>query len=274
MRRRPKVVLYYQLEPVEPYGHLDVKMNHEIGPLVDVIMYPEENRAAFDIQQFGDRGKPFVILYNCSSLPSDPPIGADDRNGRLIYHGTIEEGRTYAEYFLDDRMRNVPLDLFGRIGGPQADSTQRKLVRAQGQIRYLGTVDARALAQRRRAYAYSIVAWNPIDRYHLAACPNKFFESIAASVPPIVAPHPQCKMLVERYECGIVMDGWDIDAFLRAISQARSFFGTALYARMVDNCAIAARRELNWERQFDKVVPHVDRALGPRPVALTSWAAV
>jgi glycosyltransferase involved in cell wall biosynthesis len=268
LKRRPAAVLYYQLEPVEPYGPLDVKLNHEIGPFVDLMIYPEENRAAFDIEQFGDRGRPFAVLYNCSPSSEQAPLPAEDRNGRFIYHGTIEEGRTYAEYFLDERMRDVPLDLYGRVGGPQAAATQRKLVRAQGHLRYLGSVDAQTLATRRRSYAYSIVAWNPIDRYHLAACPNKFFESIAAGVPPIVAPHPQCKMLVERYECGIVMDGWDIDAFLRAIKQARSVFGTAAYSRMVANCTVAANRELNWRRQFAKLLPNLDTIIPPPPVVL------
>lgn len=261
LSKRPALVIYYQLEPVEPYGMFDVRMNQRIANAIDIVIYPEENRAAHDIRLFGDRGKPFVIMYNCAPYEGPPALAGADRNGRIVYHGTVEEGRTFAEFFTDDRMRDTPLDIFGKITGPAADQTRRKLIRLDGQVRYLGNLDARALAERRVAYSFSLVAWNPVDSTHWAACPNKFFESIAAGVPPITAPHPQCRMLVERYRCGLVMDSWDLSAFLSAIDRALMLYPTRAYVQMVENCRIAAERELNWDAQFTKLVPHVDSVL-------------
>src|SRR5438093_8204074 len=180
LRRRPSFVLYYQLEPVEPYGRMDMRMNRGIAGMVDLVIYPEENRAARDIQLFGDREKPFAVMYNCAPYEGPPPIAPGKRESRLVYYGTVEEGRTFAEYFLDERMRDIPLDIFGRVTGPNARATRDALSTLAGHVRYLGNLDARTLAERRIAYAYSIVAWNPIDPAHWAAAPNKFFESIAA----------------------------------------------------------------------------------------------
>ena len=236
-------------------------MNGLIADMVDLVIYPEENRAARDIQLFGDRGKPFTILYNCAPYEGPPPLPPTKRESRLVYYGTIEQGRTFAEYFTDGRMRDVPLDIFGNVTGANADAVRERLSRLDGQVRYLGNLDARALAERRVSYAFSLVAWNPIDPAHWAAAPNKFFESIASGVPPITAPHPQCRMLVERYRLGVVMDGWDLDSYLQAIQRARMLYTTNVYREMVENCGIAAQRELNWNAQFDKLTPHLDAAL-------------
>jgi glycosyltransferase involved in cell wall biosynthesis len=262
LSQRPTLVIYYQLEPVEPYGRFDLEMNGRIADAIDVVIYPEENRAALDIRLFGDRSKPFVVMYNCAPYEGPQALAAADRNGRIVYHGTVEEGRTFAEFFTDDRMGGTPLDIFGRITGPAADNTRRKLVRLDGHVRYLGNLDARALAEQRVAYSFSLVAWNPIDASHWAACPNKFFESIAAGVPPIAAPHPQCRMLIERYRCGLVMDSWDLSSFLGAIERALMLYPTKVYSEMVENCRVAAERELNWDAQFAKLIPHVDSILG------------
>ena len=264
LRYRPHFVIYYQLEPVEPYGRFDMRMNRRIAELVDLVVYPEENRAAHDIRLFGDRRKPFEIVYNCAPYEGPAPRAPDARDPRLVYFGTVEEGRTFAEYFTDPRMRDVPLDVFGPITGPAAAETRWKMSQMDGQVRYLGNVDARTLAERRVSYAFSLVAWNPIDPAHWAAAPNKFFESIAAGVPPIAAPHPQCQMLVDRYGLGIVMNDWALDSFLDAIRRGLILLKTKMYADMVEQCRVAVSRELNWDTQFRKLTPHIDAALRER----------
>ena len=260
LKHRPDLVLYYQLEPVEPYGPDDVEMNRHIAGRVDLIVYPEENRAVRDLVLYGERGIPTAVVYNCSPQPAwSGPLPAARRNGRLLYHGTIQEGRTFVEYFVDESFDDVPLDLYGRVTGPTASAMYDRLFAMRGRVRYLGSLDAEALRQRRPRYAFSLVAWNPIDDGFLYACPNKFFESIAAGVPTIAAPHPQCKLVVERYGCGIIMESWERDAFLRAIDRALGLYGTPEYASMVERCRVATQRELTWDAQFAKLVPHLER---------------
>jgi hypothetical protein len=60
-------------------------------------------------------------------------------------------------------------------------------------------------------------------------------------------------MLVERYQCGIVMENWEYPAFLVAIAKGMQLYGTGEYDRMVSGCRTALTEELNWDRQFDKV---------------------
>jgi glycosyltransferase involved in cell wall biosynthesis len=116
-----------------------------------------------------------------------------------------------------------------------------------------GVVASSELARLRKAYCYSIVAWNPDNENQLYAAPNKFFESIADGIPPIAAPHPQCKLILDRYRCGILMGDWSFDSFTRAIRKAMDMLGTLDWEDMVSNCGRAVAAELTWDAQFDRL---------------------
>jgi hypothetical protein len=110
------------------------------------------------------------------------------------------------------------------------------------------------LVRRRREYAFSIVMWNPnISDGHHFVSPNRLFSSIQAGVPPVVAPHPQCRMIVDRYDCGVVMRDWSFESFHLALKKCMKIYGTSRYADLVANCRRAADAELNWDKQFEKI---------------------
>jgi glycosyltransferase involved in cell wall biosynthesis len=126
-------------------------------------------------------------------------------------------------------------------------------------VRYGGTLGASRLAEIRGDYIYSIVAWNPTNENQRFAAPNKFFESIAAGVPPIAAPHPQCEEVLSRYRCGLLMPDWGFDAFHDTIQKALRIYETDAWDEMVAQCARAAKADLNWDAQFEKLLPYLAR---------------
>lgn len=255
--RRPSLVIYYAYEMTYPYGSFDIEMNRCINAsLVDVIIYPEENRAIQELKLCGHRDTPVVTLYNCQKGNS-VIIPAHLRNGRIFYAGTIDAKRTFAYYYFHDMIQSIPIDLFGVVTGADKEALRQRLGKLSGMLRYLGYLERETLQRLRKAYCYSITMWNPIDDQHLYAAPNKFFEAIADGVPPITAPHPQCKMIVQRYKCGIIMEDWSFDAFYAAIQRALKIYGTDLYDKMVENCRKAFAEELSWEKQFEKVKPYL-----------------
>jgi glycosyltransferase involved in cell wall biosynthesis len=174
----------------------------------------------------------------------------------VLYAGTIDRVRTHAEYLLHKRLQDAPFDLAGPVGGWDDPSTFFSGLPPS--MRYLGILDAKDLAVLRTRYAYTLVLWNPDSENTRYAAPNKFFESIAAGVPAIAAPHPQCATLIGRYGCGVLMQGWDLDAFADAVRKSLAMFGTPAYAAMVEGCRRAQQRELSWARQFDKLRPHLE----------------
>jgi hypothetical protein len=262
MRHRPKFTIYYLLESLSYYAHGSTRrskfmldLNRRAAPLLDLLIFSEENRAAADLDRGGLRGIPLVVCYNAVNRLSQN--GAtnhwEGRKRCLLYSGTIHRELTVGDYFVRDEIAKLPIDLWGLVEGPGKAELEAALSTRGGAVRYRGYVDSLKLAELRKEYAYSLVIWAPIDENFHYACPNKFFEAIADGVPPIAAPHPQCRMLLDRYDCGIAMDDWSFPAFRAAIVRAMKIFGTPRYSELVVNCRRAAAEELNWDRQFEKV---------------------
>jgi len=252
LRYRPQCTIYSVIESVLPYGAFDVQLNKSIGR-IDVLLFPEENRARLDLARCSLSGIPLAITYNVSDSPPGEVIPPQQRVPRILQAGLLSRQPGMADYFLQEEVRAIPFDLFGDIVGTDKDTLAEKLTNGANSVRYHGPVDAATLAGIRRARAYCMVMYAPIHEHTLYACPNKFFEAIADGVPPIAAPHPQCKMLLDRYRCGILMKDWSFQSFRAAVTQAMRTFGTDRYAEMVANCQKAVREELNWETQFNKV---------------------
>lgn len=258
LNRRPRKVIYYSIESIPFYGEFDVEMNRRAAELLDVVIFPEENRAMLETGRCGFPKIPKLVMYNVSNRRAEirAPLEAAQRNGRILYSGTMSVAQTFLNYYLADEVRALPIDMFGPIKGP-AEDKRRFLDAPPGALRYHGYIDAASLAALRPAYAYSIVAWNPNVENQLYAAPNKFFESIADGVPPIAAPHPQCRLILERYGCGILLDNWDYDVFLSALEAAVHLYGSAEWRRMVEACSRAVAQELTWDAQMEKVKPYL-----------------
>lgn len=291
LRYRPRCTVYHSLETIAAYGKLDVALNRCFADDIDVVLFPEENRARLDGRRCGLAGLPTAVVYNVSNDRAFQPVPPAERSPRILYSGTIDRDQTFAEFFLSRELQ-APIDLFGHVSGRDSELLKARLERlptsdrvsvrnalrgvpnadihdfsvnggtpprafaTEGNtegVRYHGRVPAATLKQLRGQYAYSIVIWAPANENQYYAAPNKFFDAIADGVPPIVAPHPQCKLLVDRYQCGLLMDDWSFGSFASAMKRAQELFGTAEYERMVAGCGRAVECELNWPAQFEKV---------------------
>lgn len=256
---RPRLVIYYSLESVSAYGEYDTQMNREIGSKVDLIIFPEENRAAKFFEQCGLTEIPSSIVYNCAnSNKVDWVLAPSLRNGRAIHQGRLKE-ETGVDFFLDQRIQSFPIDLYGIVDGKNKEVITENLTLLLGDVQYRGSVNHSKLSAIRKYYAYGLVYWNPVDENTLYACPNKFFESIADGVPPISSPNPQCALLIDRYRCGFKMGDWSFESFYETIKEAFDLYGSDKYCQMIENCKRAVLEELNWFTQMEKVERHLKK---------------
>jgi len=257
LKRKPQLVLYHCVESVAHYGAADLLFNRLAAPMIDIVVFPEENRAAIDAERCEFRRIPIAIAYNCPVRLAEAQtlVAEPIRNGKILYAGALDRDANCLDHFLDPRLDSLPIDLYGHVGGADAAQTRLRLQSLRGNVSYMGYWPTEKLAAVRPYYAFSSVMWNPSNENQLYACPHKFFESIASFVPPICAPHPQCKTLIERYRCGIVMRDWSFGAFQEALAEAKGKFRTADYESMVEGCRTAVLEELNWDRQFARVRP-------------------
>jgi len=259
LRKPPAYVIYYCYESVAHYGEFDVEMNGHLKGRLDVILFPEENRAALEVSRFRFGDVPTLVLYNCPRRTTRPPLPKQMRNGRFIYAGMIDREDTFADYYVNPLVGAHPIDLFGPIRAAKDEDRTSWLSKLPKRIQYCGHIAGGDLAELRRHYIYSLVMWNPRTENQHYAAPNKFFESIADGVPPLSAPHPQCKKLIDRYQCGVLTSDWSEAGLLVGLDHARRLFATSEWDSMLANCQSAFAGELNWERQFEKLKVHLTK---------------
>jgi hypothetical protein len=258
IQKRPRRVIYYSLESIRFYGDFDVAMNRRVGDRIDIVIFPEENRAVLEKSRCGFERATSVVLYNATARAGHllPAVPAAERNDRILYAGLIAFEKTFANFYTDKRLRGAAIDLFGAIREPdgQAKSFIESLA---GDIRYRGQVGNQELQKIRRNYLYSIVMWNPSEENQLYAAPNKFFESVADGVPPLAAPHPQCSALIRRYGCGLRMEDWSFASFRQTLRRAMAIQRSQEWESLVAGCRRATELELNWDAQFRKLIPYL-----------------
>jgi hypothetical protein len=250
---RPRTTIYVLSEMIEPYGRFAYRLNRSLAGLIDAVVVPDADRARLDLPRAGLTGTPLAVMYNVGDAPQESPLATELRLPRLFYGGVISSDLGMADFLLHSDLRETPLDMYGEVAGPNREALLKQLIGTAGAARYYGRIDQAFLRAERRRRAYSLVLYRPTLEHTRFAAPNKFFEAIADGVPPIVTPHPQCRMFVERYGCGIVIRDWTFEAYRTAVKQALDLFGTRRYARMVENCVRAVREELNWPAQFAKL---------------------
>ncbi|HQR04676.1 MAG: hypothetical protein JSR19_05735 [Proteobacteria bacterium] len=256
---RPKKIIHVALEDLDQFGESKVaqkivrKIKQQVGK-IDIWVFPEQNRAMNDCNQLGIPYDRICFLYNVSQ-DGKPALPAKERNGKIIYAGSVDFDRTVAHFFHAPDVAREAIDVFGGFGGsPELRENFITATRApENKIRYFGEISAGELGRQLPAYCYSLVYWFPQTWALRNAAPNKFFQAIASGVPVIAAPHPQCVSLIERYGCGIALKDWEYTTFLEGLESAFSRIGTAEYQKMVDGCRKAFAEELNWETQFSKL---------------------
>jgi glycosyltransferase involved in cell wall biosynthesis len=241
MRHRPRQVIYYSVELIPFYGPFDEEMNRMLEGRVDMVIFPEENRAVNEVRRYGFHGIRKVIVYNTSKRRAEiaDPLPASARNHRILYSGALDPEATFARYYLSEKI-TTGIDLFGNLKMNEADRRSYMQI-LTGNVRYRGFISADELARVRPTYN------------QLFAAPNKFFDAIGDGVPPICAPHPQCKLLIERYDCGILLEDWSFEGFVDTLQRAAALAGSPEWERLAANCRRATECELNWDTQFEKV---------------------
>jgi hypothetical protein len=262
LRYKPWAVIFYALEHSNGEVSAGFNLLKQWESEVDLFIYPDPDRAALDGGRLGVAPEKTIIVLN-GSAHAFKPRGPSERNGRLFYGGLLSPDHTNAHYFLDPEIRRYPIDLYGIFdGGLNADAFQSDAGDYPHGLRYGGYLSAStSFGDIVPKYAFSIVMWAPRDEATQFACPNKFFEAIAAGVPPLSTPHPQCKRIIERFKLGLLIKDWSQNAFQDSIRAADTVYQTDLFDEMVESCLRANAQYLSWDRQFEFVAHKIDHGL-------------
>lgn len=252
--RRPKLVVYYGYEHTDGGFLREQRTFKALSDRIDVAAFCEENRAYLDAPRLGLESKPTAIVYNGASTTLEP-LSMHARNGRIVSAGQIDPERTLGKHLFEGGLDGFDIDVFGTFQAVESPTTWiANLVTRGSRVSYRGYLPyGRDFLEVIRQYSYSLVAWSPQSESTRFAAPNKFFDAIAAGVPPLAAPHPLCQRIIERYGCGVLLDGWTLEDFQRGCARAMELFGTDDYEKMISSGIPRAASELSWESQFKKL---------------------
>lgn len=252
LRMRPRRVIYHAYEQAADLSSDDLQAHRACLADIDLVIAPEARRLAHDCQLVGAWPKETALIYNSADVALPDPVGrlpADRRNGRFFWSGALHRTRTLADHLWSDELSEFEIDLYGRIADPEPETIEARISGAAN-LRRGGLVDAAEFNERRAAYAFSLVWWNPANSFgHLHLCSNRLFTSIAAGVPPVCGPHPQCETIVRRHHCGVVLEGWSRQEIREGLAAAMQIYRSPQYAEIVANCLAAAGGELGWPTQ-------------------------
>ncbi|OLT23687.1 hypothetical protein BJF81_10085 [Ornithinimicrobium sp. CNJ-824] len=180
----------------------------------------------------------------------------------VSYTGSITTGRGLEETvdalaLLDD---DVHLVLLG-YGAPQYVERLLRRARTEGvadRMHLVGSVPSAQVPQTLADADVAVVYVRPICLSYLYSLPNKLFESIHAGLPIVAADLPDTAEVVRRHGVGEVFDARtpaDLAAAIRTVLADPGHYRQA---------AVAAARDLTWEREAARMVALYDRVLTGR----------
>jgi len=198
------------------------------------------------------RRKPVVVRNTphfeaCSFRPTAP-----DRI-RVLYHGIVTPGRGL-EAAIDSVAawrREFDLTIRGPGDGEYLAALQRRIAERglADRIILAPPVPMTTLVHEAAAYDIGFFALPGSSRHNEFALPNKFFEYIMAGLALCLTDLPEMARLVREYELGVTFHSVEPGAIAAAIN--------ALDPASIDHYkrnALAAARELCWERESERLV--------------------
>jgi glycosyltransferase involved in cell wall biosynthesis len=167
----------------------------------------------------GSRGK-FLVARNAPAFsPRPAPPLQKGRRRRLIHHGILVPERGL-EKLMDIVLRLGPDYELTLMGGGEAAYVERlkSAARQQGNVIIKDPVPYARIVETLYDYDLSLVVFgSPHYHHRRMTVPNKFWESLQARVPVVVAPESAMAPYIRESGCGLVPDVDVVDAYVKII---------------------------------------------------------
>lgn len=207
----------------------------------------------------------FLVLRNCPSLTHVKEISEEGKSLKrddfnlanndflLLYQGDINPGRGLS--IMLDVMKQLPSNFkFLIIGdGMLLQNLKDKCKNeAISNVHFLGRIPYIDLIKYTRIADLGINLIEPLNESKRLSLPNKLFEYMSVGVPFLSNDLPEPRVLVEEYNCGVLVDYSNIKNIVDSIlllSEDRKLLCT-----LGNNGKTAIKEELNWSVEFEKLL--------------------
>jgi glycosyltransferase involved in cell wall biosynthesis len=203
-----------------------------------------------------------LVVRNTPSY-QEMPFRRTGGQVEVLYHGIVSRGRG-----LEECIRSVALwrpEFRLTIRGPGPEEYRALLNReiaaagVRDRVRIVSAVPMTALVREANAFDVGLFALPDHSRHNRFALPNKFFEYTMAGLALCVSDLPEMARLVRQSDLGTLISGMTPQAIAAAVN--------SLTRDSIDHhkqAALLAARQLNWERESDKLVSRCAAAAAAR----------
>lgn len=164
------------------------------------------------------------------------------RIGTLYPDVGIEEGAIAFKNIMD-KHPNARMLLAGRIVEPYRNSLNNAIIPLGSRIKLTGAFDAKQMPKLYQRIDISLMMYKKNDWFKYIT-PTKFFDSLANGVPVIMTDIGGLGEIIERYNCGIVVDEKDIPGISKAMELL--IVNKELRARLSKNGLKLIKEKFNW----------------------------
>jgi glycosyltransferase involved in cell wall biosynthesis len=242
-----------------------VRVEQRAVPYVSAMTTVNESLASAVARHY--QVPPPEVILNCKLASAELPPGVRDLRRELgfgpevallAFTGTSTIGRSLPVIITAiGRMPGVHLAFVGIADRGGEFARLAHGVGAGTRVSFHPPVPAYEVPAYIRSADAAIACIEPLSPNHARALPNKVFEAVAAHLPLIASDLPEMRRVVETYRLGRVFDPSDADALVRAAT------GVLAEREQFRQNAIAASRELCWEREGEKLLAVYRRLIGP-----------
>lgn len=197
------------------------------------------------------------VLRSTSNRINCPVHPLRRKKLRMVHHGKANRNRKLENMLrvmelVDDRFS---LDLF-LTGSRNYIAELKDIARQSKHINIHDPVPFSAIVPKLNTFDIGFFFVEPTT-FNLRHClPNKLFEFIQARLMVAIGPSPDMAELVQRHDCGVVADSFDIHAMAGVLNR----LDTDKVMRYKHNSDTAAR-ELCWEKEGRKLHMFIEKML-------------
>lgn len=208
--------------------------------------------------------KPELIL-NCSNYQKSLPKNKDFRKKNhlplnkkiFIYQGSLDPGRgveILIQVFKELKNENIALLLMGY--GALKEEVQKAALDSPETIFFRNAVPPNELVNYTCSTDFGLSVIENISLNRYCALPNKLFQYFMAGLPAIVSNIPEQKRIVEKFNCGLVVNPKSKEEIKAAILKLANS-DTTFYRQQ----ALKAAKVYNWENEEKKLLKIYENVL-------------